>query len=145
MPINESIEIKRPPADVFGYLDEIDRHGEWQEDLVSVTVETAGPTRVGSRARELRKVPGMEREFTYEVTEHDPPHRVSFAGVDGPLRPRGTVTLTPTADGAGTRLELEFDLEPHGLGYLFAWLGRRNARTTIPRDLRNLKQRLERA
>jgi uncharacterized membrane protein len=128
---------------VFAYVDEMDRHGEWQDDIVSVTVETEGPTRVGSRSREKRKVPGGEREFTYEVTEHDPPNRVSFKGIDGPIRPKGTVTFTPIADGGGTRMELDFDLEPHGFGYLVAWLARRQARNTIPRDLQNLKARLE--
>jgi len=143
MAINGSIEINRPPADVFAYLDELGRHGEWQEDIVSIEVQTEGATRVGSRSRERRKVPGGEREFTYEVTEHEPPKRVSFKGVDGPIRPEGTVTLEPTADGSGTSMQLEFDLVPHGFGYLVAWLARRQARKTIPRDMANLKQQLE--
>ena len=53
--IKDSIEINRPAAEVFAYLDQLDRHGEWQGSLVSVKVETEGPTRVGTRVVERRK------------------------------------------------------------------------------------------
>ena len=29
-PITESVEISRSPEDVFAYLDDLARHGEWQ-------------------------------------------------------------------------------------------------------------------
>ena len=84
--ITESIEIDRPPAEVFAYLDQLDRHPEWQTSLVSTRIETEGPPRVGTRVVDRRKVPGGEREIPYEVTEHDPPHRSSFRGTSGPVR-----------------------------------------------------------
>ena len=34
--IVESIEIARRPEEVFAYLDQVERHPEWQENLVSV-------------------------------------------------------------------------------------------------------------
>ena len=46
-PIVESIEINRSPEDVFAYVDDLGKHGEWQEQIVSTHVETDGPTRVG--------------------------------------------------------------------------------------------------
>ena len=76
--IVDSVEINRSPEDVFAYLDQLDRHGEWQPTILEVNVETEGPTRVGSRVTEKRKVPGGPRDVTYEVTEHDPPRRVAF-------------------------------------------------------------------
>src|SRR5438105_4132781 len=42
--ITSSIEIARRPEEVFAYLDELDKHGEWQEAIVSVRKETEGPT-----------------------------------------------------------------------------------------------------
>ena len=77
-PIVESVEIARRPEDVFAYIDDLSRHGEWQEAIVSVKVETEGPTRVGTRATDTRRVPGGPRPVTYEVTEHDPPRKASF-------------------------------------------------------------------
>src|SRR5215813_4688372 len=94
-----SIEIERTPEDVFAYLADLARHGEWQAAIESTTVETDGPTRVGSRARDRRRVPGGVREFTYEVTDHDPPRRSAFLGVDGPVRPMGSVTVEPAGEG----------------------------------------------
>ncbi len=141
--IVETIDIARPPADVFAYLDQLDRHGEWQEQIVAVKIGTDGPTGVGSRATETRRVPGGNREFTYEVTEHDPPHRFAFRGVDGPVRPVGTVTVEPIGDGSGSRVTLEFDLVGKGPGKLVAPMARREARRQIPKDQVRLKERLE--
>ena len=141
--ITESIEIDRTPEEVFAYLDQLERHGEWQGAIVSVRLETEGPTRVGSRAAEMRRVPGGPREFTYEVTEHDPPRRVSFRGVNGPVRPVGTVTVEPVGDGSRSRVNLQLELKGHGLGKLIAPLAMRDARKRVPEDQARLKARLE--
>ena len=45
-PIVDSIEINRSPEDVFAYFADLGQHGEWQEQIVSVHVDTDGPTRV---------------------------------------------------------------------------------------------------
>ena len=126
--ITESIEIARRPEEVFAYLDQLDRHGEWQEEIVSSRLETDGPTRVGSRAVDTRQVPGGPRDVTYEITEHEPPRRTSFRGVDGPVRPVGTVTVEPVGDGSHSRVTIELDLRGHGFGKLVAPL--RPARRT---------------
>lgn len=141
-PIKESIEIGRRPEDVFAYLDELDRHGEWQGQIVSTTVETEGPTRVGSRAKDKRKVPGGVREFTYEVTEHDPPRRVSFRVLNGPIRPFGTVTVDPVGEGS-SRVTLNLDFEGRGFGKLLVPMVRMDAKKHVPEDQKRLKERLE--
>jgi hypothetical protein len=56
-PIVESIEIARTPEDVYAYLDRLERHGEWQEAIVSSKTDTDGPVRVGTRATDPRRVP----------------------------------------------------------------------------------------
>jgi uncharacterized protein YndB with AHSA1/START domain len=142
--IVESTEIDRPPEEVFAYLDQLERHGEWQQDVVSSRRDTPGPTAVGTRATDRRKVPGGPRDIGYEVTEHDPPRRVAFRGVNGPVRPVGTVTVEPLDEGRRSRMTLEFDLVGAGLlGKLFAPMARRQAAKTIPRDQRALKEKLE--
>ena len=143
-PIVSSIEIDRKPDDVFAYVDDLAKHGEWQQQIVSVNVETEGPTRVGSRATEKRRLPGGTREISYEITEHDAPHKTSFRGVNGPIRPLGTVTVEPLDGGARSKLTLQFELTSHGLGALFAPLARANARKDIPKSHQRLKAILER-
>jgi uncharacterized protein YndB with AHSA1/START domain len=142
--IVESVEINRRPEDVFAYLDDLGRHGEWQEQIVSTRVETEGPTRVGTRATDRRRLPGGERDVTYEVTERDPPRKVSFRGVNGPVRPVGTATIEPLDGGSRSRLTLEFAFEGHGIGKLLTPFAAMNARKEIPKSHAKLKERLER-
>ena len=141
--IVESIEIARRPDEVFAYIDQLERHGEWQEEIVSSKLETEGPTRVGSRATDTRRVPGGPRAMTYEIVEHDPPRKTSFRGLEGPVRAVGTVTVDPLDNGSRSRVMIEFDLEGHGIGKLLAPLARRQARKQIPNNQLQLKERLE--
>jgi GNAT superfamily N-acetyltransferase len=141
--IVEQIEIARRPEDVFAYIDDLGKHGEWQEQIVSTRVETEGPTHVGSRATDKRRLPGGAREITYEIIEHDPPRKASFRGVNGPVRPVGTITVEPIDDGSHSRMTLEFDFQGHGIGKLLVPLAVMNARKEIPKSQARLKERLE--
>ena len=140
--IRHGIVIDRPAEEVFAYLDQLDRHGEWQDSLLSAKVETEGPTRVGTRVVERRKVPGGARDIPYEITEHEPPRKASFRGTAGPVRPVGTVTVDPVSE-TSSRLSLELELEGHGIGKLFAPLARRQAAKEVPASHEKLKQLLE--
>ena len=140
--IKHSIVIDRPAGEVFAYLDQLDRHGEWQDSLLSAKVETEGPTRVGTRVVERRKVPGGARDIPYEITGHEPPRTASFRGTAGPVRPVGTVTVDPVGKSS-SRMTLELDLEGHGIGKLFALLARRQAAKEVPASHEKLKQLLE--
>ncbi|MFL5824296.1 MAG: SRPBCC family protein [Solirubrobacteraceae bacterium] len=141
--IVHTVEIARSPADVFAYLDQLDRHGEWQPAIQEVTKVSEGPTGVGTKATERRKLPGGEREMTYEITEHDPPRRTAFRGLDGPVRPVGVVTVEPLDGGARSSVTIQFSLEGHGIGKLIAPFARMDAKRTITKDQELLKERLE--
>jgi uncharacterized membrane protein len=140
--ITSSVDINRPQAEVFAYLDQLDRHAEWQQALTSVRLAGDGPVGVGTRAIETRKVPGGEREMSYEVTAHDPPTTSSWKGIDGPVRPHGTVTVE-AVDETRSRVTVSLDLEGHGLGKVLVPLVRAQARKQIPVDQARLKEILE--
>ena len=140
-PIKESVEIARRPEEVFAYLDELSRHSEWQGQLVSAHAD--GPTKVGTRATETRKVGGREQTMTYEVTEHSPPRTFGFRGVDGPIRVVGHGSVEPVGDGSRSRVTIELDFEGHGFGKLLRPLVIRQARKQVPQDQQRLKERLE--
>lgn len=141
-PVSESIQIARPPEDVFAYIADLSRHGEWQSQIQEIKVETEGPTRVGTRSREKRKAPGFPAVWaTYEITAFDAPRSSTFRGIDGPVRVVGTVTVVP-AEG-GSRVSLELDLVGHGFGKLFAPMARSQMRKQVPLDQQQLKERLE--
>jgi hypothetical protein len=143
-PITESIEINRRPEDVFAYLDDVKRHGEWQEQIVDVQPEGDQPMGVGKRVRETRRVPGGDRSMTYEITEHDPPRQSSFRVLDGPIRAIGTVLVEPIGDGSRSRLTFTLDFQGHGLGgKVLLPLAKSQARKQIPRDQAKMKELLE--
>src|SRR4051794_17631781 len=138
-----SVEIERPVEEVFAYLDDLARHGEWQEQIVSVRVETPGPTRVGTRAAEVRRVGGRQQRMIYEITEHSPPRVFAFRGLGGPLRPVGRGTVEAAGEGSSV-VTVDFDFEVRGLvGRLLLPLARRQARKQIRKDQLRLKARLE--
>lgn len=82
--------------------------------------------------------------MTMEVTEHSPPRRWAFRGIDGPVRAIVSGTVEPLGDGAWSRLTIELDFEGHGIGKLLVPLVvRRQARGELPRNQQALKERLE--
>lgn len=144
MTITHTIEIARSPEDVFAYIDQVARHPEWQDGLISARVVTEGPLRVGSKIAEVRKLGGREQKVTYEMTEREPPGIFAFRGLDGPIRPSGRGTIVPVGDGSSSRVTLSLDLTAHGLmGRALLPLARSQAAKQVPRDQERLKERLE--
>ena len=142
-PITASIDIARRPDDVFAYLDDLARHGEWQEQLISAQKLGDEPTQVGTKSTEKRRMGKREMTTTYEVTEHDPPRVFAFHGIDGPVRAVGRATVEPLAGGSSSRVSLVLDFEGHGFGKLLVPLARSQSRKQVPKDQQRLKERLE--
>ena len=143
MAIHESVEIARPPEDVWAYATDPARLTEWQDKLLEATLETPGPVGVGSRMKQKRDVGLGTRTFTAEVTTYEPPRVFAFHGLDGPVRPEGKVTLEPLDDGNRTRYTIDMDFKGHGLGFLLLPLVRRDAGKQSRESLAHLKQKLE--
>ena len=141
--ITNSVEIDRRPEDVYAYLDQLDRHKEWQSSIVRTRIATEGPTRVGTVVVDTRRIGGREQDVPYEITEREPPRKSSFRGTEGMVRPAGTVTVDPLDDGSRSRVTVELDFTGQGFGILFAPLARRQARTEIPQNQAKLKEILE--
>jgi len=142
--IVESIEIARPPEDVFPYVTDPSRLAEWQESVVSARLEGGGPPAVGSRVSVIRRIGRSERTMTAELTELNPPRSWAVRGIDGPIRGNVKGTIDPLDDGARSRVTIELDLEGHGIGKLLVPLVvRRQAQKELPKNQQNLKERLE--
>jgi uncharacterized protein YndB with AHSA1/START domain len=143
-PIVSSIEIARPPDEVFAYLMDPSRQAEWQESLVSARAEGPGPPTVGSKLITTRKVGRGERTMTMELTDLSEPRSWAARGIDGPIRALVNGAVEPLDDGARSRVTIELDFEGHGIGKLLVPLVvRRQAQQEMPRNMGNLKQRLE--
>lgn len=143
-PIVHSVEISRSPEELFAYLTDFSRSAEWQENLVSASVEGGGPVSVGSRVNMTRRIGRGERKMISEVTEHNPPRSFAFHGIEGPIRAIGKGTVESVGDGARSRFTMELDFEGHGIGKLLVPLVvRRQARSDMAKSQARLKARLE--
>jgi uncharacterized protein YndB with AHSA1/START domain len=142
-PIVTSIDIARPPEEVFSYVTDPTRLAEWQEGVVSTRTEESGPPGAGSRVTQTRRVGRGERTMTSEITDISSPTSWAVRGVDGPVRGMVKGTVQPL-DGERSRVTIELDFEGHGIGKLLVPLVvRRQARNEMPTNMRNLKDRLE--
>jgi uncharacterized protein YndB with AHSA1/START domain len=143
-PIVSTIEIARPPAEVFEYVTDPSRLAEWQESVVSSRTEGTGPPGVGTQASVTRRVGPIERAMTAELAELTPPTSWAVRGVDGPVRGNVKGTIVPLDDGVRSRVTIELELVGYGIGKLLVPLVvRSQARKEMPANLRNLKERLE--
>lgn len=143
-PIVESIEISRPPDDVFSYVTDPSALPEWQESLVAIRREDDAPVAAGSRVVMTRRVGPREREMTMELTELTRPSRWVARGVDGPVRAIVNGTIEPLGNGERSRVTIALDFEGRGIGKLLVPLVvRRQARAELPRNQQRLKELLE--
>src|SRR4029450_5389634 len=60
-PVVTTIEIDRPPEDVFAYATDLVRFGEWQKDVVRLELHGGGPLGGGSRFTTTRQLGGVAR------------------------------------------------------------------------------------
>jgi uncharacterized protein YndB with AHSA1/START domain len=143
-PIVSSVEIARPPEEVFRYLTDPSRLPEWQESAVDARLEGGGPVTTGSRFVVTRRIGRGERAMTNEVTDLSPPRSWAGRGVDGPVRGIFNGTVEPLDDGARSRVTIELDFEGHGIGKLLVPLVvRRQVQKEMPRNMQALKAHLE--
>jgi len=142
-PIVSTIDIAAPPSDVFTYATDPLRFSEWQDDVVTARMEDGDPFTVGSRFATTRRIGGVARTMTQEVSEVRAPTTWAARGIGGPIRPNATVTIEPLADGARSRVTFSLDFEGHGIGVPLLPLVRRMTERSAPRSFRKLKERLE--
>jgi uncharacterized protein YndB with AHSA1/START domain len=142
-PIVVSVEIARPPEDVFAYVTNPSHLPEWQASAVKVQTDGA-PTQVGTRVVVTRKVGPREMPMNVEVDEYNPPLSWGVRGLDGPVRGNVKGRVEPLDNGARSRVTINLDFEGHGIGKLLVPLiVRRQAQKEMPQNAQTLKQRLE--
>jgi uncharacterized membrane protein len=139
-PIVHSIDIDRPADEVFAYVTDPARFPEWQLDVVNVSVEGS---KIGSHFKTVRKIGGVERTVTQEITEKAPPRSWAARGIDGPIRPTATVSVEPV-DEDRCRVTFGLDFAARGAAAALAPMVRRIAAKGAPASYQRLKELLER-
>lgn len=87
MKFTQTIIVALPPESVFAFRRALANSPAWQRGVVSASLETPGPIRVGSRCTELRNgAQGAVDEWQLEVTEYEPGQVLGISGQWGLTR-----------------------------------------------------------
>jgi ligand-binding SRPBCC domain-containing protein len=143
MHVEESVEINRPPEEVFDYVANRENLPEWSAPIQEVRKETQSSlVEEGARFTSVATLLGRRFETPFEVSVHDPPRRHTDRSMGGPF-PQEYTHIFEKVEGGGTRLTEVTDGEPGGFfrlaGPLLEMAGRRQFRA----DLETLKDLLE--
>jgi Polyketide cyclase / dehydrase and lipid transport len=141
--VHSEIDISRPRAEVAGYASDPDNATAWYENIEAVEWKSPKPVAVGARIAFVAKFLGRRLAYTYEVREHVPGERFVMSTAEGPFPMETTYTWADAADG-GTRMTLRNRGEPTGFAKLAAPMMASAIRRANRKDLRRLKQILER-
>ena len=69
--VTESIDINCPADDVFAYLEQFERHADWQPSLLSVDIQPEGPARpIGTAVVEALGPSSSKVTFSIELEGH---------------------------------------------------------------------------
>jgi uncharacterized protein YndB with AHSA1/START domain len=112
MPAAErSIVINKPGDAVWAFIADGNNAMKWRPGVLD-TSHLAGQG-LGETWKQGVRGPGGRRiDADYEITASEPPRRLAFKAIAGPVRPRGEYRLVP--DQGGTMLTFSLEAELSG-------------------------------
>jgi uncharacterized membrane protein len=141
--VETAIVIARPRAEVSAYAADPSNAPEWYSNIDSVEWRTEPVVAPGARASFVARFLGRRLAYTYEIREHEPGVRLVMSTAEGPFPMETTYTWSDAEDG-GTRMTLRNRGEPAGFSRVAAPVLARAMRSANEKDLRRLKELLER-
>jgi carbon monoxide dehydrogenase subunit G len=110
---SHSVEIARPPAEVFPWLLDADKVPRWTGNLERYEQLDGGPLGTGSRVRQVLDVSGRRIDVELRITSYDPPNGAETRFSTNGIEVVNAYALAPS--GSGTRLTQSVDAKPSGL------------------------------
>ena len=98
-PVVVEIEIDRPPAVVWEYMENAEHNPEWLHNMQSARWTTDPPVRVGSRYEQLARFLGKDVSTSFEVTALEPERLITISSLPGSSFP---LTITRELEPLGT-------------------------------------------
>ena len=100
------VHIPADPEVIWPLVSQPERHHEWRDELVSMTLEEGEPGNVGAVYREVIEVGPREIPSRFRVTASEELRRFEFETFEPEWIP-STNTIELTSDGAGTTVTFE--------------------------------------
>jgi hypothetical protein len=105
-----SIEIPKPLNDVFEFVGEnfFNNYPKWALEVTEFDPLTGDKVFVGAKAKQIRVEQGQVVESMFEVSEYDPPKKMTLSGVEHPYR--NTYLFEQKESEQMTELNFSFEL-----------------------------------
>ena len=142
--IDHTVTIARRLPDVFSFVADMANLPQWQSEVVTSTVTTPGPTRVGTRFTEEVTIVGKKVSTACEVTDFAPGQRIGFTAASPVVDYRGLFTVSENTNQA-TDVTLTASVQLKSWFRLVAPIFAREVRNGARKELETLKQVLETA
>jgi uncharacterized membrane protein len=143
--VTVSSVVDAPIDQVFQQFADIERSPAHVTDIKRVEMLTMGPVRRGTRWRETREIMGVTNSADMEITSFERNRTYTVTHRKAGVQIAATFWFEPV-DG-GTKVSLEFDLDPGGLppGFLapLGWAIEGKVRQVLGKDLADLKHAIE--
>lgn len=136
-----SVIIDRPIEDVFSFVADARNRPQWDESVDKEELTSPEPIGVGSTLRTTFRSMGREYQYTWEVVEHQPPHRMRVDSTSGPF-PTTLAFVFSERDG-GTSVDASVTGRPTGLMRLIQPVVARTTQQNLDRGYAQLKRLLE--
>lgn len=134
--------IRRPVDVVARYASDPSNAPEWYAKISEVEWRTPPPMQVGSEVAFVARFLGRDLRYTYEIVEHTPGSLV-MRTAEGPFPMETSYRYESTPDGR-TRVTVRNRGNPVGFSALAAPFIRPSMRRAVRKDLRALRELLER-
>jgi carbon monoxide dehydrogenase subunit G len=141
MRVQESIEIQRPPEDVYDFMTDVRNIVKCSGAITEVRDAPERPVVVGDSYTTVARVMGRTIETSHKVTAAQRPERLEMSGKSGSMNLRVEITFEPT--DSGTLVTQVGDGEASGVLRFASSVIERTIRQQIRSDLEKLKAIME--
>ena len=142
--ITAEVRVRRPVADVAGYMIDPAHDPEWIGGVREVRLETPPPIGAGSRVARVASFLGRRVEYVNEVTELDPARVLDMRSVKAPFPMRVTYSFEAADGGGATVVRNRVRGAPGGFFAIFGPLLGPLVKRSVQKDLERLRDVLER-
>ena len=141
--VQESVEIARPPHEVWDAIADYGFDRDWRKGLTDMTPDPPGGPAVGTKVHEVLRSAGREYVADTVVTSVDAGSSYEFSGSGTIGGLRGGRSVRASQDGSGSVFTYDIQLEPKGGMRLLRPILGPMVRSGLRKDLQTLRALLE--
>ncbi len=141
-----NIVVHKPIEQVWEYISDISKIGQWMDGVSEPEVTSDGAIAQGSTFTSKYRFDNKTHHVSYVLTAYDPPNHFNYRINGGPHASLNVVDLK--SDGSATKIKhmMELDVSDRTIGAVFLGMGpfvRLSIMFKVRKDLKRLKALIE--